>query len=86
MAGMGAWLRRVRTCRPGYTFSSNSGGIGLQLRDGSFLPAHLVDETVLDPLLLSMRHLEQRLNRPTPADPFTSARHPGGGLGSGGQQ
>jgi hypothetical protein len=57
---MRAMRNRVRTCRPDYAVSSDENGIGLNLRDGSFLPAYLVAEDILTPIQLTIAQLEQR--------------------------
>lgn len=46
-AGFRALLYRVRKCRPGYTMSASETGMGLLLRDGSFLPGHMVAPGVI---------------------------------------
>lgn len=61
-AGLQALLRRVRTCCPGYTVSTNQTELGLILRDGSFLPHKLVAEDILTPIQLTITQLEQRLS------------------------
>jgi putative component of membrane protein insertase Oxa1/YidC/SpoIIIJ protein YidD len=60
-AGLRSLRHRVRTCRPGYTVSSDAIGIGLLLSDGSFLPGHLVSDAVLSPIQLTISDLERRL-------------------------
>jgi len=61
-AGLRALLSRVRTCRPGYTVSTDETGLGLILLDGSFLPDHLVADDVLAPIQLTITQLEQHLS------------------------
>jgi hypothetical protein len=56
---------RVRTCRPGYTISTDETGIGVVLRDRSFLPHHLVAKEVLAPTQLAIAQLEQSLSDET---------------------
>lgn len=61
-AGLRALMSRIRTCRPGYAVSSDRHGVGLTLRDGSFLPGPLVAENVLAPVQRAVSVLEQRLS------------------------
>jgi putative component of membrane protein insertase Oxa1/YidC/SpoIIIJ protein YidD len=60
LAGVQALWHRIRTCRPRFTVSSDPAGIGLVLVDGSFLPADLVAENIVAPILDSMRDLQRR--------------------------
>lgn len=64
-AGLRALLHRVRTCRPGYTVSTNHEGLGLILRNGSFLPHYLVARDILTHVQLTITQLEQRLSDET---------------------
>jgi hypothetical protein len=59
--GLRALRHRIRTCRPEYTVSSDESGVGLILRDGSFLPQHLVAEDIIKPIQITITHLEQCL-------------------------
>lgn len=61
IAGVRALLHRVRTCRPGYTVSSDNSGLGLILRDGSFLSQDLIAEDIITPIRFSITQLEHRL-------------------------
>ena len=60
--GLRALLQRFRTCRPGYTVSTQDARLGLILHDGSFLPEHLVAEDVIAPIQQNIIQLEQRLS------------------------
>ena len=62
MAGARALLYRVRVCRPGYTISTQGTELGLLLRDGSFLPHHLVADDVLGPIRLMLLEMECNLS------------------------
>jgi putative component of membrane protein insertase Oxa1/YidC/SpoIIIJ protein YidD len=62
-AGLLAFTSRVRKCRPGYAVSTVETRLGLILRDGSFLPDHLVAEDVLAPIQLAITQLEQCLSQ-----------------------
>jgi uncharacterized protein len=59
--GLRALLSRVRTCRPGYTVSSETG-LGLVLCDGSFLAEHLAAKDILAPIQLTITRLECAFN------------------------
>lgn len=61
VAGLRALLVRIRTCRPGYSVSSDHTGIGLVTRDGSFIPAHRVACDVLMEIQVGVGRLEQEL-------------------------
>jgi hypothetical protein len=57
-----ALRHRLQTCRPGYAASTDASGLGLILRDGSFLPQHLVAEDIITPIQQSITQLEHRLS------------------------
>jgi len=60
--GLRALQSRVRACRPGYTVSTDETGLGLILRDGSFVAGHLIADQVLAPIRLTITRLEQQLS------------------------
>jgi hypothetical protein len=61
IAGCRALRRRVRSCRPGYVFTSRENRLGLVLIDGSFVPQELISTSTLDPFLAQMREIERIL-------------------------
>ena len=61
-AGFRALQQRIRTCRPGYNATTSNGELGLILRDGSFLPQHLVANKILAPIQQTILEFEQRLS------------------------
>ncbi len=59
VAGCRAFLRRRRTCRPGYTVCNRASDVGLTLCDGTFLPEHQVSERIIQPILDAIAQIEQ---------------------------
>ncbi len=62
-AGLRALRHRILTCRPGYSVSTDESGLGLTLRDGSFLPSHLVAEDLITPIQQTITELEKDLSK-----------------------
>jgi len=63
VAGCRALLYRLRTCRPGYAVTTSAEGeLGLLMRDGSFLPEHLVAEDILALTHRTIADLEHRFS------------------------
>jgi len=75
-AGLRALRHRFQTCRPGYTASTDASGLGLVLRDGSFLPKHLVAEDIFTPIQHTITQLEKSLSNEA-ADGLMRCSEPG---------